>query len=71
MLSEPLSWSEICRRFPAQWVALLEVDWVDEARFLFRTALVAGAGERRSDATNRSRPLRSRFEHVELCFTGS
>ena len=70
MLTEPLSWSEICRRFPAQWVALLEVDWIDEARFVFRTALVAGSGERRADATNRSRRLRSRFEHVELCHTG-
>jgi len=71
MLTEPLSWSEICRRFPAQWVALLEVDWLDEARHLVRTALVAGAGPRRNDASIRSRRLRSRFEHVELCHTGA
>jgi hypothetical protein len=67
---EPLSWAEICRRFPAQWVALLEVDWVDEARFVVRTALVAGSGALRSEATNRSRKLRSRFEQVDLCYTG-
>jgi hypothetical protein len=29
-LTEPLTWAEICRRYPDRWVALVEMDWDDE-----------------------------------------
>jgi hypothetical protein len=27
--SDPLTWAEICQRYPDQWVALVEMEWVD------------------------------------------
>jgi len=40
--SESLSWHEICRTYPDQWVALVEIDWDDEDEV--RAAPVAGHG---------------------------
>lgn len=34
--SEPLSWQEICRLDPDQWVALVDIDWVDEGECVLR-----------------------------------
>lgn len=45
--SEPLSWQEICRRYHDEWVALVEIDWVDEDQV--HAARVAGHGPRRAD----------------------
>ena len=42
-VSEPLTWVQICERYPDQWVVLVEIDWRDEDHNTgFRTARVAG-----------------------------
>jgi hypothetical protein len=68
-LSEPATWSEICERFPDQWVALVALDWVDEGDRPFRTALVAGCGSR-AEALAQARPLLKLFERIGPLFTG-
>ena len=68
-VSEPMTWSEICERFPDQWVALVALDWVDDHDEPFRTALVAGHGSRR-EALAQARPLTRLFEPIGPLFTG-
>lgn len=69
-VSEPMTWSEICLRFPDQWIALVALDWTDDDHAPFRTALVAGWGSRR-EALEQARPLRKLFEPLGPFFTGA
>lgn len=68
-VSEPMTWSEICERFPDQWIALVALDWSDDHDEPFRTALVAGCGSRR-EALAQARPLLRLFEPIGPFFTG-
>jgi hypothetical protein len=69
-VSEPMTWSEICERFPEQWIALVALDWVDDRDKPFRTALVAGHGSHR-DALAQARPLLRLFDQMGPFFTGA
>ena len=68
-VSEPMTWSEICERFPDQWIALVALDWADEYDEPFRTALVAGHGSRRK-ALQQAKPLLKLFDQIGPFFTG-
>ena len=68
-VSEPMTWSEICERFPDQWIALVALDWADDHDEPFRTALVAGCGSRR-EALAQARPLLKLFAQIGPYFTG-
>ena len=68
-VSEPMTWSEICERFPEQWIALVALDWIDDHDEPFRTALIAGCGSRR-EALAQARPLRKLFDQLGPFFTG-
>ena len=68
-LSELLGWGEICHRYPDQWVALVEIEWVDDDEI--RVARVAGAGPRRADPLAQARALHSRYEEIGHFYTGS
>ncbi|HEX3757263.1 MAG TPA: hypothetical protein VHW23_01095 [Kofleriaceae bacterium] len=68
-VSEPMTWGEICERFPRQWIALVALDWADDHDAPFRTALVAGCGSRR-EALAQARPLLRLFEPIGPFFTG-
>jgi hypothetical protein len=68
-VSEPMTWSEICERFPDQWIALVALDWADDRDLPIRTALVAGHGSRR-DALAQARPLRKLFDPMGPFYTG-
>jgi hypothetical protein len=69
IVSEPMSWSEICERFPEQWIALVALDWADERDQPFQTALVAGHGSR-TEALDQARPLLKLFSQMGPFFTG-
>lgn len=69
MVSEPMTWSEICERFPDQWLALVEIDWVDERDEPVRLGFVAGAGTRRG-ALEQAKPLLRVFDKLGHYFTG-
>ena len=68
-VSEPMTWSEICERFPDQWIALVALDWVDDREEPFHTALVAGYGSR-NEALKQAKPLLKLFEKIGPFFTG-
>lgn len=69
-LSEAMSWSAICDRYPDEWVVLVEIDWINETDFEFRSARVAGHGKRRKEPLDQARPLRSQYRSMGHFFTG-
>jgi hypothetical protein len=69
-VSEPLTWKQICERYPEAWVVLVEVDWVNDTDFDFRSARVAGHGTTRKEPLVQARPLRDRYPSMGHFFTG-
>ncbi|HUH03939.1 MAG TPA: hypothetical protein VML75_18210 [Kofleriaceae bacterium] len=68
--SEPLSWHEICERHPDEWVVLVEIDWVNDTDFDFRSARVAGHGKTRKDPLEQARRLGTSYRSAGHFFTG-
>lgn len=69
-VSEAMTWKEICETYPDEWVALVEIDWVNDRDFDFRSARVAGHGKRRRDPMIQAEPLWSRYDEIGHYFTG-
>jgi hypothetical protein len=69
-LSEPLTWKQICERYPDEWVAVVEIDWVTENDLDFRSARVAGHGKTRREPLLQAQPLRARYREIGHFFTG-
>jgi len=68
--AERMSWEEICRHYPDEWVVLVDADWENEGDFEFGTAIVFGHRKRRKEAhSDMGRALRE-FENVGVFFTG-
>ena len=44
-ISEPLTWDEICARYPEQWVCLVEMQGITDTEFEFSRARVVGHGK--------------------------
>ena len=53
-ISEPLTWAEICARYPDEWVCLVEMDRVHPDLFDFRTARVIGHGKPRGESVDQA-----------------
>ena len=70
IVSDPLTWPEICARYPDEWVALVEIDWLNENDLDFRSARVAGHGKTRKAPLDQARPLRARYDEIGHFFTG-
>lgn len=70
VVTDPLTWAEICARYPDQWVALVEIDWVNENDLDFRSARVIGHGKARRQPLDQARPLRARYDEIGHFFTG-
>lgn len=69
-VSEPLTWKEICERYPEEWVVLVEVDWHNDTDLDFRSARVAGHGKTRKEPLVQARPLSERYPSTAHLFTG-
>jgi hypothetical protein len=67
---ERMTWDEICRRFPDQWVVLVDADWVDDHNFEFGNAHVFAHRESRREATKDMGVACRSFENVGCFFTG-
>jgi hypothetical protein len=70
LVSDPLTWPEICARYPDEWVALVEIDWINENDLDFRSARVAGHGKTRREPLDQARPLRGLTDEIGHFFTG-
>lgn len=69
-VSEQLTWKEICERFPDEWVALVEIEWVNDRDFEFRSARVAGHGKRRREPMQQATPLWTHYAEIGHFYTG-
>ena len=67
---ERLTWKQICKRHPDEWVMLIEVDWVNDTDFDFETAVVVGHSRIRREALFGSRPFRQHVKEAGIFFTG-
>ena len=72
IVTEPLTWRQICERYPDQWVVLVEIDQRgdEDPGTRFRTARVAGVGTTRRDAFAQGQPFRRGYEGFANRFTG-
>jgi hypothetical protein len=68
-ISEPLAWDEICKRYPDEWVCLVEIDRVEPQNFEFRTARVVGHGKTRREPLDQARPWREHYKSIGHYFT--
>jgi hypothetical protein len=71
IVSDPLTRPEICARYPDEWVALVEIDWVTENDLDFRSARVAGHGKTRKEPLDQARPLRVHYDEIGHFFAGA
>jgi len=68
-ISEPLTWEQICDRYPNEWVCLVEIDKINDTDFDFRTARVVGHGKTRREPLIQARPFRERYGGLGHYFT--
>jgi len=69
-ISEPMTWAEICARYPDQRVCLVEIAREHPHGFAFRTARVVGYGKSPREALDRARPWRDRYAQIGHYSTG-
>jgi hypothetical protein len=69
-ISEPMTWAEICGRYPDEWVCLVEVDYVHPAGLEFRTARVVGHGKTRREPFDQAIPWWDHYKEIGHYFTG-
>jgi hypothetical protein len=70
-ISEPLTWAQICERYPDEWVCLAETDWIDEdVLFSFRTARVVGHGKTSDEPFEQAEPWWAIYPEICHFFTG-
>ena len=69
-ISEPLTWAEICARYPDESVWLVEVDRIHPDSLEFRTARVIGHGKTRRDSLEQARPWRPHYKVIGHYYTG-
>jgi hypothetical protein len=66
---ERLTWSEICKRYPDEWVVFVDADWADEGDFDFASAIVIAHHKRRKDASPGIKAAHARAQYREIgCF---
>jgi hypothetical protein len=69
-VSEPLTWAEICARYPDEWVCLVEMDCLHPSGFEFRSARVIGHGKTRRAPVEQAMRWRAHYAMIGHYFTG-
>jgi hypothetical protein len=67
---ERLTWGEICRRYPDEWVVMAEIDWLNDTDFEFVTALLLAHHKTRKEASPSVKAALKRWRGVGSFFTG-
>ena len=70
MAPERMTWDDICRRFPDEWVVLVDADWADDHNFEFGTAQVFTHRASRREATQDLGVACGSFQNVGCFITG-
>ena len=69
-ISESLTWTEICARYPDEWVCLVEMDYVHLNGPTLRAARIVGHGKTRGEPFQPARPWRAHYEVIGHYYTG-
>jgi len=69
-ISETLSWAEICRLYPDEWVCIVEIERETPNGIEIRSARVIGHGKTRKEPFDQARPWRAQYELIGHFFTG-
>jgi hypothetical protein len=69
-ITEPLTWEQICDRYPNEWVCLVEIDKINDTDFDFRTARVVGHGKTRRAPLAQAQPFKDQYRSMAHYFTG-
>jgi hypothetical protein len=69
-ISDPMSWSQICDRYPHQWVCVVDMRWDEPRAFHFRAARVVGHGTTRLEPLVQARAWRAQYDEIGHFFTG-
>lgn len=68
-LSEPLTWEQICERYPNEWVCLVEMEGITDTEFEFRTARVVGHGKTRRQPLDQASRILETYDGFGHLFT--
>jgi len=66
-----LTWDEIRKRFPDEWVVLVDADWVNDTDFEFGSAEVIAHHKHRRDASPDVKAARAQDRDVGCFWTGA
>jgi len=67
---ERLTWSEICQRYPDEWVVLVEIEWFDDDNLEFGRAVVLGHAKNSKEVMRQTKPLLAEVMDSGIFFTG-
>jgi hypothetical protein len=68
--ADRLSWSEVCARFPNEWVVVTNIDRANDTDLEFRAASVVGHFKRRKEASPRIKSALAHHDEVGCYWTG-
>ena len=68
--AERLTWDEICKRFPDEWVVLADADWTNDRDFEFGSAWVVCHRKHRKDASSEVKAALPHHDDVGCFWTG-
>ena len=69
-ISEPLTWEQICQRYPDEWVCVVEIDHIHPRGEEFRTARVIGHGKTRREPFEQADAFGDTYKVIGHYFTG-
>jgi hypothetical protein len=69
-ITEPLTWAEICERYPDEWVCVVDIDYDHPRVFDFRTARVVGHSKTKREAFDQASPWWDHYKLIGRYFTG-
>jgi hypothetical protein len=67
----PLSWAQICERYPRAWVCLVEIDRQAPSGGAIRAARVVSHSTTRKESVAAARALWAQYPEIGHFFTGS
>ena len=70
-ITEPLTWAEMCERYPDEWVCVADIDYDHPRVFDFRTARVVGHSKTKREAFDQARPWWNHYKLMAGYFTGA
>ena len=69
-ITGPLTWAEICARYPDEWVCVVDIDYDHPHVYDFRTARVVGHSKTKREAFDQARPWWGDYKLIGRYFTG-